>query len=440
MLKQISLLLCAFLVLCSKGFGQEQNEAGQVARAEDPARQQDQQKHIPVFGGADEFAIQGGFEYYAPQPGFDRLNRDIDVQVARLALAAHYRSGSEFQLEGIALRTHGTSTQNTSASNPRQVPSNALALGAGPQIRWNFLQSSRYRIFVEAQADVILADRPFPNQGTVYDFFLRGGGGVAIRVSQSYWIEPAFHLGHISNGQCFCSENPTWQGDAISIAVRRSFVHEPEASGRSHVLFRNADENAWETGVEDYLPLPDLNRENGKVEDDIKTITISRAWHFPDRLEFQLRIMARATDRQPQEVAGFGPLLRWNFIDHRHWRLFTDGGLHVLQTGSPAFFIPTGGVGYNGFLLGGVGTGFRLGNSYWLESSVRWVHVTSGVGPGASNLLAWSGQGASLSLRHVSPEVGPARASSASAGGHNYFIGVAILGGAEAVPSQMNRR
>lgn len=359
-----------------------------------------QSKHIPVFGGADEYGALGDLEYYAPQPGFDRLNRDIDAQVARLAVEAHYQSGWEFQFEGIGFRAHGTSTEDSSEPNPPPLTSDALGLGAGPLVRWNFLQFNRYRVFVDAQASVILADRPFPNRGTIYDFFLRGGGGASAKISDAWWIESAFRFAHISNGQCFCSGNPAWQGNGISVGVRHSFVHEPEEP-RSRNLFGKADENAWVTSVEDYTPTPGLNREQGKVEDDIRAFTISRAWHFPNTVEFQLGLSARGTEQQPQEVAGFGPALRWNLVDRRHWRLFTEGGVNILQTGSPAFFIPNGGVGYNGFFPGGGGTSVRLSHSYLLESSFRWAHVTTGVGPGASNLQAWSGQGLVLGLRHV---------------------------------------
>ncbi len=126
-----------------------------------------------MFGHADEFALATSFDYYEPEPGFNRQNRDIDLQVASIALAAHMLHGWEFQFDGVALRAHGYRTPSTGGLTP-EIPSNAAALGGGPLARWDFLQFSRLRSFVEAEGDFILFDRPWPALGTVNDFFLRG--------------------------------------------------------------------------------------------------------------------------------------------------------------------------------------------------------------------------------------------------------------------------
>ena len=129
----------------------------------------------------------------------------------------------------------------------------------------------------------------------------------------------------------------------------------------------------------------------------VRLLRISRAWHFPKRLEFQFDGMVQTTEA----VAGVGPLLRWNFVEHGPWRLFVDGGADFIQTGSPAYIIPTADVGYNFFLRGGAGASLRLHQSYWLDAGFRWAHVTSGFGPRADNFHRWSGQGLSLGLRHT---------------------------------------
>jgi hypothetical protein len=350
---------------------------------------------VPVFGNADELGLASSFAYYEPAPGFNRQNRDIDLQVATIALSAHLQHGWEFQFDGLALRAHGYRT--TSGAPTPEIPSNAAALGLGPVARWNFLQFSRFRSFVEAEGNFILFDRPWPALGTVNDFFIRAGGGVSVRMSNAYWIESVFHFAHISNGECFCADNPAWNGRGLSLGLRRTFGHEPEGNKqRGRWPFRNADENAWMTGVEDYTPAPGLNRRNGAVEADMRELRISRAWHFPDHLEFQLGGMVQSTNT----VAGFGPVLRWDFLECQRWRLFADGGVDFLQTGSPAFIIPWPDAGYNFFPRGRAGASFRLHESYWLEASFGWAHVTSGFG-GSSQLLPWSGQGVSLSLRHT---------------------------------------
>ena len=356
----------------------------------------EQHRRIPIFGNADEFALSGDVEYYAPLDGFNRQNRDIDLQVASVALAAHMPHGWEFQFDGLAVRAHGYRTLPSGAPSP-QVPSSAQALGAGPLARWNFLQFRGFRSFVEAEGDLLLFDRPWPTFGTINNFFLRAGGGVAVQVGPSYWIESTFHWAHISNGECFCQGNPAWNGRGLSLGLRRTFGHEPEGHNRpGRWPFRNVHENAWITSLEDYTPGPGLNRQNGKVEADMRQLRISRAWHFPDHLEFQLGGMVQSTNT----VAGFGPVLRWNFLERKHWRLFTDGGVDLLMTGSTAYIIPSKDVGINFFPRGRVGATFRLHRSYWLETNFGWAHVTTGFA-GQRQLLPWSGQGASVSLRRT---------------------------------------
>jgi hypothetical protein len=99
-------------------------------------------------------------------------------------------------------------------------------------------------------------------------------------------------------------------------------------------------------------------------------------------------------------TAGFGPVLRWNVRERKHWTLFSHAGVDFLQTGSIAYIIPWPGVGYNFLVWGRGGAALRLPESYWLETSLGWAHVTSGFG-GSGQLLPWSGQGASLGRRHT---------------------------------------
>jgi len=128
----------------------------------------------------------------------------------------------------------------------------------------------------------------------------------------------------------------------------------------------------------------------------MRQLRISRAWHFPDHLEFQLGGMVQSTNT----VAGFGPVLRWNFLERKRWRLFADGGVDLLMTGSTAYIIPSKDVGINFFPRGRIGASFWLHRSYWLETNFGWAHVTTGFG-GRGQLPPWSGQGASVSLRRT---------------------------------------
>ena len=391
------------LIFGSPGFGQQTGGENQ-SPAPPVVSQPEPRTRLPELGGADEFALVTDLQYYEPEPGFDSRYRDINLIVAQAALAVHFRQGWEFQFDALALRASGTAILSSSPPIPPPVPSNALALGLGPLARWNFLQFSRCRVFIDGEGDFILADQPFPAHGTIYDFFLRAGGGVSVRVSDSYWVETAFRVAHVSNAQGFVADNPTWNGVGLSISVRRTFRPYDEGAGKPMpALSQQGTVKAWITSVEDYWAAPGSNLQNPKVRREIGAVRISRTWSLRKGFELQLGgMVANPTQfANPNEIAGFGPLLRWNFLEVGRWRLFADAGADFIQTGSPAYVVPLPGVGYNFFLRAGDGVSLRLHSAYWLDASFRWGYITTGFGPGGNNYTPWNGLGFSLALRHT---------------------------------------
>jgi hypothetical protein len=380
------------------GLGQQTQQPGDEARPSlpEPATAK---KHVPILGDLADVALVTDLQYYRPEPGFDRYNRDIDLQVARAALAAHFWSGWEFQVDAIAVRADGTRTLTSSVPNPSPVPSDALAFGAGPLARWNVLQFPRWRLFVDAQGDLILADRPFPARGTIYDFFLHGGGGISFRVSQSFWLETAYRLAHVSNAQGFVSDNPTWNGRGLSIGLRHETRHYGETRSASTPPAAQPEKGAWITSLENYWGVPGASRQ--PAVPSIRALRVSRAWTLPRGFELQAGGLFANPPHlvQGNEFAGIGPLIRWNLHKTAQWRMFGDAGADLLQTGSPGFIVPTPGDGYNFMWRTGGGASIKLHSSYSLETGVRWTHIAAGFGPGGADYGPWSGVGVSLSLR-----------------------------------------
>ncbi len=383
------------------GLAQEtgaENESSQQPQTSQP----EPQKHLPVLGTLTEFALATDLEYYEPAPGFNRQNRDIDLQVVRAALAAHFQQGWEFQFDALAF--HGRGTEADTSTPP--VPSNAAGVGAGPTVRWNFLQLDRWRLFLDAQGDLILANRPFPVHGSSYDFFLRAGGGASFRLSHSNWLESDFRFAHISNGQCFCSSNPAWNGRGFAIGIRHTLGTYPEAPQKatpSDSREPGANERAWTTSAEEYRAVPGSNLQDPRIQHQLRALRISRSWPLPKKFEFQFGgiIGDPIHAKEGNQFGGIGPLLRWNFLHTEHLRLFADAGADLIFTGSPAFVIPFPGDGYNFFARGGSGASFRLHSAFWLDAGFRYAHVTTGFGPSEYSYLPWSGLGVSLALRHT---------------------------------------
>lgn len=352
-------------------------------------------KHgLPILRDADETALIASFDYYSPQPGFDRRNRDIDVENFRVNLAWHFPRGWELQFGGLIFRASGTRTTNTSP--PATERSDALGFGFGPVVRWNFLQFKRVRLFGNLGLGVNFTNNDFPAGGTKYDFLLRAGGGASFRLAESYWLEASYWWTHISNGQGIDPGNPAWQGQGISLGLRYAFQHEEASSAgpnsKGLPILRDADENAWASNAEYFAPLSHSNRLDPRL--NIRAYRVARAWHFANGLEFQFSALIF-----PSPLAsGFGPLLRWNFVQAGRWRFFVDGGADFTKDGF--FFLPQPGDSYNFLFRAGSGLSYRLTDSYWLEAAYRWGHTLGGWN-GPSPYSSWSGQGASLGIRHT---------------------------------------
>jgi len=332
-------------------------------------------------------------EYYFPQSGFDRLHRDIDVENFRIARSWHFPQGWEFQFGGLLFRASGTRTTDAFPSAVER--SDALGFGLSPAVRWNFLQFPRVRLYGDLAPGINFTNNPFPTGGTNYSFFLRAGAGASFRLTSAFWIEATYWWTHVSNGQGLVPGNPAWQGEGVSLGLRRAARLDASSTQTSRTdlpLLRDADENAWLTDAEYFAPLSVSNPLDPGL--NIRAYRVARAWHFSNGLEFQFGGLVF-----PSPLAsGFGPLLRWNFFERERWRLFLGGESDFLKGGF--FFLPLSGDPYNFFFRACGGASYRLRPSYWLEVAYRWGHTLEGWN-GPSAYSSWSGQGISFGIRHT---------------------------------------
>jgi len=399
-----------------------------------PATAPEPEKHVgglPILRNADENSWLLNLEYYAPLPGFNRNNRDIDVRNIRFARAWHFSQGWEIQLGAVGFRATGTRTAPSVSPNPPLQRSGAFGMGIGPTIRWNFLQFPCWRLFAEATEDLIYSTTSFPAEGTSYNGYFRGGGGASFKVSELYWLETSFHWAHVSNGRAL-SENPIWNGRGFSIGVRRTLqgnspAHQAPSNRKSLLPFlRGADEKAWITSFDYFAPQPGYHRLYRDI--DVEDFRVNYAWHYPRGWEFQFggfTFRASGTRDNPAAPppfersdalgAGFGPLLRWNALDFKRWRIFGDLGVDLIVTNN---VFPAGGTHYDFFLHGGAGTSFKLNESNWLETSFHWTHISNGQGYQVAINPTWQGYGLTVGLRHT---LGPSNVESQSTTDHSWL-------------------
>lgn len=348
---------------------------------------------LPIFRDADEAAWIVGADYYAPQPGFNRLNRDIDMETLRIMRAWHFNDGWEFQFGGAVLRASGTRT--TTTPPPPLERSDAIGFTVGPVVRWNFLQLGRVRLFANIGIGFNYTNNSFPTGGTRWDFFPGGGAGASFRVSRSNWVEASFGWTHVSNDTGIGQGNPAWNGQGVSLSLRHATPREsPGDGGGSFAPFSYADERAWVSEAEYFRPLSSRNSTNADL--NVRAYRVARAWHFANGLELQFGGTAFPS---PMATA-MGPLGRWNFLQRGRWRVFADGEANALVDGFFFVSVLSPSQSWNGFLRSGGGFSYRVGKSYWLEAAYRWGHMLDGTNREAYS--SWSGQGAAITLRHKS--------------------------------------
>jgi hypothetical protein len=399
-----ALLAIAFLLppLDAAACGLQQTTGAQTTNQSAPAPEQPSEPtgpRIPILGLPDEEAWLSNLEYYAPLPGFNRTHRDADVQALRVARAWHFRSGWEFQFDLTALRANGTRTEPPA---PPQS-SNAAGGGFGPLVRWNVVDTGRWRFFAEAQTDFLLTNNSFPVGGTAYNAFTRGGGGLSFRLNRSYWVEAAFHFAHISNANL--ALNPLWNGQGFSLGLRKSAAEEgANAQTTAEAgLPPGAEKGAWSTSFEVYAPEPGFNRTNRDI--DLRVFRVNHAWVLPRGFEVSVAGMvldAKGTQDDPGSPAqveasnaiaiGAGPGIRWNGLRTNRVRLFAESDFNIIRANSG---LPAEGGQTDFFFEGGCGAGFRVVPAYWVEAGFDWAHISNFGG------VAWSGVGVRIALRRV---------------------------------------
>lgn len=181
-----------------------------MARAEDP--------QLAPRSFVQERAWIFSYEFDVPYDSFDSQFRAIDVQAFRAAHAWKIRYGLEGQFGALVFLGFGTKSEPFSSTPPEN--SNAGGIGFGPEARWNFLQTYRFRVFADGESDFIYALPQFPAGGSATNAFLRAGGGAAYRFRDKEWFEAGYRRAHVSNGGGIVPSNPAWNGKGIYIGMR----------------------------------------------------------------------------------------------------------------------------------------------------------------------------------------------------------------------------
>jgi hypothetical protein len=95
------------------------------------------------------------------------------------------------------------------------------ALGIGPMflLSWAPLRVGRVSLALDAVGAIVFYDTHFPTGGDIYNFTLRFGGAVAVRILPTLSLSAGGRWMHVSNGQGLGPQNPSYEGAGFHLGV-----------------------------------------------------------------------------------------------------------------------------------------------------------------------------------------------------------------------------
>ena len=114
-------------------------------------------------------------------------------------------------LYGIAtfLRNSGYTLEEISPSL-EQMDADAYGLSFSGLLRWHALQWDRCSLFIDGSAGGIYSDKPFPPNGTQWNYVLRSGAGLTYDLGKKIHLTAGYRFMHISNGRRVGDRNPAY--------------------------------------------------------------------------------------------------------------------------------------------------------------------------------------------------------------------------------------
>ncbi len=94
---------------------------------------------------------------------------------------------------------------------------NAFGGGFAGSLRWEFVQLINHTLFFENSIGMVFTTKPFPPQGTAYNFIIKRGMGANVKLSNTTQMTFGYRWTHVSNGTGLVPTNPSYNGNGIYI-------------------------------------------------------------------------------------------------------------------------------------------------------------------------------------------------------------------------------
>jgi hypothetical protein len=160
---------------------------------------------------------EAGVEAFAPS-NEDRTISTINLNTALgLILIRDLRL---YLYGGItATRAWGHIIQARDSTGDTTLESSATGAGGYFELRWEPFAFGPVAFRLNASPGIILYSTHFPAGGDIYNFMLRVGPDVVVRVGEKTYVALGYRWMHVSNGQGLGAFNPSYEGQGAGIAL-----------------------------------------------------------------------------------------------------------------------------------------------------------------------------------------------------------------------------
>ena len=115
----------------------------------------------------------------------------------------------------------GDITQLGEAFREVELQNSAYGIGPVAVVRLTPVQLRRFSLLLDVSGAFILYSQDFPAGGDFYNFMWRAGPALAYELSHEYGVSIRYSWMHVSNGQGFDQDNPSYDARGVSVNAIR---------------------------------------------------------------------------------------------------------------------------------------------------------------------------------------------------------------------------
>ena len=147
---------------------------------------------------------------------FEGINENKEINVSNASIGAAYYVTDGLGLYGQLFATLVRGDRDNNSAD-------AEGVGAFFALRWHFLRSKNWSLYMNHGIGPVLFLDDFPPGGTKLNALIQYGLGFSVRTGKSKLMQVGVRHSHISNGKGLVAENPSYDGHGLYVEVAHRF-------------------------------------------------------------------------------------------------------------------------------------------------------------------------------------------------------------------------